>query len=175
MRLPASWYPLCLSARVPRGAVSAVDVGGERLAVFRGLDGQIGVVEARCRHAGADLTRGAVVARGLRCPLHARIFAADGRRLDHPDGCDQGAWTVCERAGVVFAFPGQAPGFPLPLPERGILHTRPQRTVAEVPAKLIAANAGEQTVVVQSFARTDTLDQSIGSRLQERISARETF
>jgi len=144
MRLPRSWYPLCLSSRVRRGGVVEVVACGSRLAVFRGADGEVGVLNARCQHAGADLTRGTVVGNALRCALHGRVFAADGRRLDgagHAPGCTQPALKVTDRCGIIFAFHGGTPSFLLPLPVGGILHTRPEITVAEVASELIAANA----------------------------------
>ena len=144
MRLPRSWYPLCLSSRVRRGGVVEIVACGNRVAVFRGADGDVGVLGARCQHAGADLTRGTVVGNTLRCALHGRVFAADGRRLDgadHAPGCTQPALTVRERCGIIFAFHGGTPGFPLPLPDGDILHTHPEITSAGVAAELIAANA----------------------------------
>ncbi len=142
MDLRHSWYPLGRSADLARGAVRAVELAGTRLALFRGADGAAGALLARCRHFGADLVHGAVVAAGLRCPLHHRCYGVDGGATGAV-GAAQPALPVVERWGLVFAWCGPLPAAPLPEPD-GIaagLATRPSLTIADAPLGLIAANA----------------------------------
>ena len=145
MRLPAAWYPLCRSADVRVGRVHEVAAFGGRIVVFRGEDDRCGALSARCGHLGANLANGTVRGLGLACPLHGRCFAADGTRLDRgPDGSrGQSAYPLVERYGIVFAFRGGAPSFPLPDPtgiEPG-MHTRVQVSDGHLPLVAIGGNA----------------------------------
>src|SRR5262245_14408973 len=60
-RHPQSWYAIGASASLPRGAKRAVNLCGQPLVVFRGQDGRVGALAARCPHLGANLADGRVV------------------------------------------------------------------------------------------------------------------
>ncbi len=155
MLLPRSWYPLCRSRDVRPGRAIAVDGLGARWCVFRSAAGRIGVLDARCSHLGADLSRGRVDGDGVRCPLHGRCFASGGARLDAA-GPGQRSLATAERYGLVFAFAGGAPDFPLPGPD-GIADTivTPAR-IAESPLgfELLGCNAFDTAHLAEVHGRT---------------------
>ncbi len=141
MDWPRSWYPLCRSPAVPMGQVIEVLAFATRLAVFRGLDGQVGVLDARCHHFGADLAHGQVTHAGLRCPLHGRVFSSDGACKTTRGR--QTAWPVTEAYGLIFTYLGTGDRPPLPCPD-GIdtaMITNSQVTCGELHLGFIGANA----------------------------------
>jgi len=120
LSFPKSWYPLCRSSDVKRGKVIRQIAFGVPLAIYRTHQGQVGVLNATCVHMGADLSRGRVVGERLRCPLHEWEFGANGRCEHIPATSEipERAWQtpLCtqEHYGLVFAFLGGEPAFPLP-------------------------------------------------------------
>ncbi|MDB5293934.1 MAG: Rieske (2Fe-2S) region, partial [Phycisphaerales bacterium] len=81
--MPVGWYYLCRSGDLWRGPVKA-DLGHSTFVAFRDTQGKVAVLEGRCSHMGADLSRGAVVDGMLRCPLHGWGYAGDGRCVRIP-------------------------------------------------------------------------------------------
>jgi len=80
--------------------------------IFRGHDGRVGALAARCPHLGTDLGAGRVVGDTLECPHHRF-------RFDRSGVCPQNdlrntAYPVEERFGAVFVFLGTQPTFALP-------------------------------------------------------------
>jgi hypothetical protein len=84
-------------------------------------------MSAYCAHLGADLAEGKVLGNAVQCAFHFWEFNADGRC--QKVGCgDPAPKSAClfvfpseERYGVVWAFNGQEPLFPLPsFPERNV-------------------------------------------------------
>lgn len=70
---------LCAGEAVPPGAVVAVTVGDEDLVVWRGHDGVVCVMEARCPHQWSHLAaEGAVDGDELVCCSHWWRFRRDG-------------------------------------------------------------------------------------------------
>ena len=67
-----------LSANLTAVAPMRVRIGGQSIALFRGLDGQIAALADICPHRGASLSRGQVVSGSLLCPNHGRHYTADG-------------------------------------------------------------------------------------------------
>src|SRR5690242_16476858 len=55
MPLPNSWFFVCTSADLPRGALRSLRFCGHDVVAFRGEDGKARVVEAYCPHLGAHL------------------------------------------------------------------------------------------------------------------------
>jgi aminopyrrolnitrin oxygenase len=117
---PKSWYPLCRSADVRRGRVIRQTAFGVPLAIYRTRAGRVGVLNATCAHMGADLSRGRVVGEHLQCPLHEWEYGADGRCEHIPASAEipgrawQAHLRTQERYGLIFAFLGGEPTFPLP-------------------------------------------------------------
>lgn len=82
---PSAWYVIAEAADVGPAPV-AVDVLGEALVVFRDEAGRSVVVDRRCPHLGADLSRGPVRAGRLVCPFHHWEFDGEGRVCHIPAG-----------------------------------------------------------------------------------------
>jgi phenylpropionate dioxygenase-like ring-hydroxylating dioxygenase large terminal subunit len=93
---------------------------GKKLAVFRTHKNQVGVMDARCCHIGADLSRGVVDDKYLVCPLHNWAFDTSGQcrnipcQNEIPARARQTALPCKEHYGVVYAFLGATPDFELP-------------------------------------------------------------
>lgn len=121
MSYPKSWYPLCRSAQLKVGTVRACHAFGKKYAVFRNQRGEIGILESRCCHIGADLSNGFVENDCLVCPLHHWSFDIHGVCTNIP--CtdkipvNAGQHALCcqEHYGVVYAYLGTKPEFVLPI------------------------------------------------------------
>jgi phthalate 4,5-dioxygenase len=118
------WIPALLSAEVPRsdGDPLRVRLLGESLVAFRDTNGRVGLMQANCPHRGAELWFGRNKECGLRCVYHGWKFDVDGRCVDMPnepvesdfkDRVRAMAYRTVERAGIVWAYMGDA----LDLPE----------------------------------------------------------
>jgi phthalate 4,5-dioxygenase oxygenase subunit len=118
------WQPVALCADVPAGsAPRPLKILGEDLVLFRGDDGQVGLLALRCAHRQADLSYGRVENGGLRCVYHGWLWDVAGRCLQQPaeagggahrDRIRQTAYPCLERGGAIWAYlgPGEAPLFP---------------------------------------------------------------
>jgi aminopyrrolnitrin oxygenase len=111
-RYPQSWYVLCASAALPLGAVRRVNLCGRSVVIFRGHDGRVGALGARCPHLGTDLAAGRVVGDTLECPHHRFRFDVAGLCRAHD--LRNTAYPVEERFGAIFVFLGARVTFPLP-------------------------------------------------------------
>ncbi len=125
------WVPVLLSRELPEpdGPPLRVTVMGEDLIAFRDSAGDVGLVEPRCPHRGANLYFGRNEAGGIRCAYHGWKFDVGGRCLEIPT-MDRHAPTyehLRSRAGIVayptrewgecvWAYLGPAEAMP-PLPE----------------------------------------------------------
>ncbi|HEV8254340.1 MAG TPA: Rieske (2Fe-2S) protein [Vicinamibacteria bacterium] len=115
-----SWYVAARSEEVRRGRALTRDLFGRRVALFRGQDGGVRALDARCAHLGADLGQGTVVDNALRCPFHHWTYDGSGRCVavpsqpDVPPFARTFSYPVEERHGAVFLFNGPRAAFPLP-------------------------------------------------------------
>ena len=116
---PAGWTFFCLERELHRGPQACAYLD-RRLVAFRGASGRIGILDARCRHLGADLARGRVVGECLECPYHQWQYGTDGR-CEHvpqlqqvPSFARQRSYPVAVRNGLVFMWNGSRPLYPLP-------------------------------------------------------------
>ena len=120
MLYPNSWYPLCTTGEVKKGEVISREAFGFRLAIFRTVGNQLGLLESRCSHIGADLSRGHVDNDCLVCPLHNWSFNVQGECVHIPctdkipPKAGQRSLVCMEHYGVVYAYLGAKPKFPLP-------------------------------------------------------------
>jgi 5,5'-dehydrodivanillate O-demethylase oxygenase subunit len=115
------WYPIAISAKLPRSNVQKVRLLGENLALYRLPDGSVNLLEDRCPHRGVHLSYGIVENEGLRCPYHGWLFDGTGACLEQPgEGANfackvkAGHYAVEELGGLVFAYLGPAPSPALP-------------------------------------------------------------
>ena len=139
-RYPQSWYVACTSSSLPRGEAKAVRLCGRRLVVFRGEDGRVGALAARCPHLGSDLASGRVVGDSIACPYHHFLFDREGRCRAH--GLHSPAYPVEERFGAVFVFLGAQPTFALPSFEGAdLISAAPIRWRLQTQWYMVGANA----------------------------------
>ena len=146
---PASWYYLC-RAQTLRARPVGAEVAGRRVAVFRGADGHPAAIDGDCSHMGADLSCGTVSNGRLQCPFHGWEYAANGRcvripaQRDVPAFARQRSYAVDERHGLLFAFLGREPLFPLPEffepTEAPLIAGRPTRYSSECPWFMFGGN-----------------------------------
>ncbi len=69
---PFGWYPVALSSDLAKGEVRPLRYFSKDLAIWRGEDGQVRMVDAYCRHLGAHMGHGGKVHGNLlECPFHA--------------------------------------------------------------------------------------------------------
>ena len=83
---PNGWFFVVFSAELPVKGVKYVQVLGEHLAVFRGEDGDVYILDAYCPHLGANIAVGGQVEGNcIRCPFHGWRFEGDsGACVDVP-------------------------------------------------------------------------------------------
>ncbi len=66
------WYPMMLSAELAIGEVKPLRYFGQELAIWRGEDGRVRMLNAICKHLGAHMGHGGKVSGNyLECPFHA--------------------------------------------------------------------------------------------------------
>jgi phenylpropionate dioxygenase-like ring-hydroxylating dioxygenase large terminal subunit len=115
-----SWYVVALSREVRRGEVISRDLLNRRIAIYRGEDGRVQALDARCPHLGADLGQGSVVGNRLRCAFHHWSFARNGQCVEIPymDSLPSFARTFAypteEKYGAIWIFNGPRALFPIP-------------------------------------------------------------
>lgn len=115
-----SWYAAALSHELARGHAFSRDWLGRRIALYRGQDGRVRALAARCAHLGADLGLGRVVEGGLRCGFHHWRYDGDGRcsnipsQKEIPAFAKVASYPVEERYGVIWLFNGPRPIFSFP-------------------------------------------------------------
>ena len=78
------WYGLGWAHELTTEKLLARQIAGEKLIAFRTADGQVSVMQDRCCHRHAPLSRGILESDGVRCGYHGMKFAADGRCIDVP-------------------------------------------------------------------------------------------
>lgn len=120
------WHPVAASVELKQDAeilVIPVTLLGEKLALFRGEDGKLGLVQERCPHRGVALSYGMVEDNCIRCPYHAWKFDRSGQCVDQPgESCEStfkdrikiAAYPVEEMGGLIWAYLGPAPAPLLP-------------------------------------------------------------
>ncbi|HIG42689.1 MAG: Rieske 2Fe-2S domain-containing protein [bacterium] len=95
------WQPALLSRELEvDGAPQAVKILGEDFVAFRDSDGEIGVVEPRCPHRGANLIFGRNESCGLRCAYHGWKFDKSGNCVDLPTSPDKIADKTKPKAAI---------------------------------------------------------------------------
>jgi phenylpropionate dioxygenase-like ring-hydroxylating dioxygenase large terminal subunit len=115
-----SWFPLALASELGSGQVMGRDFLGTRVILYRDASGQALVQSAFCPHLGADLSVGQVVDGQIRCAYHHWRFDCAGRCVDIPAGdkIPPGAristYPSAEAWGLIWAFNGETPLFPVP-------------------------------------------------------------
>jgi phenylpropionate dioxygenase-like ring-hydroxylating dioxygenase large terminal subunit len=115
-----SWFPVALSSEVTPDRPVGQDFLGTRVVIYRDATGRAVVQGAYCPHLGADLSVGQVVDGQIRCAYHHWRFDCAGACVDIPAGdripraARIPTYPSAEAWGLVWAFNGEAPTFPVP-------------------------------------------------------------
>lgn len=84
---------------------------GEKIAFYRGANGEVAAVEDFCPHRGAALSLGTVCEGKLVCGYHGLVMGCDGKAVSMPGQRVGGfpkikAYPVVERYGFIWVWPG---------------------------------------------------------------------
>jgi 5,5'-dehydrodivanillate O-demethylase len=116
------WWPVGCSELVT-AKPQRVRLLGEDLVLYRGADGQPGLMELRCAHRGVALDYGRVEGECIRCPYHGWLYDRSGQCVEQPaepeestfkDRIKLSAYHVQEFGGLVFGYLGPDPAPLLP-------------------------------------------------------------
>jgi nitrite reductase/ring-hydroxylating ferredoxin subunit len=105
------WYLVCPTRDLATGNVKSFDLCGQRLAVFRGGDGQVQALDAYCPHMGTDLGIGDVVGNHVRCFFHHWAFDGMGQcrhipcQTQIPSGARLQSYATAEKYGFIWVYP----------------------------------------------------------------------
>lgn len=122
--LRSYWQPAALAEELAdERPIVPVRLLGENLVLFRDELGELGLLDHRCPHRGADLAAGRLEDGGVRCTFHGWLFNRDGACLQtpaEPTGSElhtrvhQTSYPVVERNGIIWAWmgEGEAPALP---------------------------------------------------------------
>ncbi len=136
--LRAYWQPVALVEELPETRPSkAVRVLGEDLVLWRGPDGEYGLLGRQCSHRGVDLAYGRLEPEGLRCLYHGWLYDRQGRCLEQPaepptsrfrEKIRHPSYPVRAHNGIVFAYLGG--GDPPPFPDHDAFRAPETHTFA---------------------------------------------
>src|SRR3546814_11795521 len=130
------WYPVAVAEEIKAGEVRSIKFCDSRIAVFRGEDGVVRAVSARCKHMGADVGLGQVVGNNVRCPYHHWEYNGQGICVSLPSGdnipTDTSLFSFpCEETpGLTWVLLGKAPPYPLTAVTHGVEGKVLSRTLA---------------------------------------------
>src|SRR5260370_2184021 len=115
-----SWYAIARASEVGAGEVIGRDFLNGRAVVYRGQNGQPSVMNAYCRHLGADLSMGKVIGNDIQCAFHHWQYGPDGgcTKIPASDKIPKAArgfkFPTVEKWGLIWAFNGSKPLFDVP-------------------------------------------------------------
>ncbi len=107
---PAGWAAVAFSSDIGPGDVVSNRAFGCDLVLFRGEDGELGVLDAYCPHMGAHLGQGGtVVGQDLVCPFHEWRWTRSGECAEipysrHAASRQARAWPCRDRNGFVYVW-----------------------------------------------------------------------
>ncbi|MDB5958661.1 aromatic ring-hydroxylating dioxygenase subunit alpha [Ramlibacter sp.] len=107
-----AWYVACMPDEIDDKPLGRT-ICNEKIAFYRGSEGQVAAVEDFCPHRGAQLSLGSVCEGKLVCGYHGLVMGCDGKTVSMP-GLRVGgfpkirAYPVLERYGFVWVWPGDA-------------------------------------------------------------------
>ncbi|NDG74429.1 MAG: aromatic ring-hydroxylating dioxygenase subunit alpha [Synechococcaceae bacterium WB8_1B_136] len=125
MKLLDSWYAVALASALRPAQPLAVQLHGERFALWRDAAGGVAAVLDRCPHKGASLSAGRVSQGALACGYHGWCFGSDGHcsaiPAQHtgepmPRRAHTRAVPCREAAGFLWLWWARDPQAPLPDP-----------------------------------------------------------
>jgi cholesterol 7-dehydrogenase len=107
---PNGWYNVAASKSLKIGQVEEINAFGQKLVMFRGEDGQVGILDVYCPHLQANLADGQVKGNHLVCPFHAWEFNHSGKcqKIPYSDQVPINAktksWKVIECWGLILIW-----------------------------------------------------------------------
>ena len=116
------WYIACSSRSISKKP-HAFKAFNKSLVAFRGTDGVVAVLEDRCAHRNAPLSKGFIDNGLLRCPYHGWGYRTDGVAADIPACPDQSAvkerpcvrsFSAIDQDGYIWFCLGDTPISPMP-------------------------------------------------------------
>lgn len=122
------WQPVALSRELPEndGAPKRVTVLGEELIAFRNTKGEVGLVDSKCPHRGANLYFGRNEDCAIRCVFHGWKFDMEGKPVELPNVPPNSqyhktmrlkAYPTREYGGIIWAYLGPKDSDEKTLPE----------------------------------------------------------
>ncbi len=115
----AGWFQLGWSEDLAVGQLKKIQQFGKFFTLFRGHDGQVGVLNDVCPHLGARFSDGGcVVKNSVQCPYHNWQFDRSGQctaipyAKKIPPKARVGAYPTLERYGMIFMYRNQADSDP---------------------------------------------------------------
>jgi nitrite reductase/ring-hydroxylating ferredoxin subunit len=115
-----SWYAIARSDEVRAGEVIGRDFLDGRAIAYRAGNGEAVVMNAYCRHLGADLSMGKVVGNDIQCAFHHWQYGPDGgcTKIPASEKIPKAArmfkYPTVEKWGLIWAFNGAKPLFDVP-------------------------------------------------------------
>ena len=115
-----SWYAIARSDEVRAGEVIGRDFLDGRAIAYRAENGEAVVMNAYCRHLGADLSMGKVVGNDIQCAFHHWQYGPDGgcTKIPASEKIPKAArmfkYPTVEKWGLIWAFNGATPLFDVP-------------------------------------------------------------
>lgn len=126
---PSGWFQVAWAGELSVGDVQPLHYFGRDLVLYRGNKGYH-VLDAHCRHMGAHLGHGGMVAGdSIVCPYHGWRWGADGRNQLVPlekkatDRCRMGAWETVVANQIIWVWfdeAGRPPLFAAPTDLAGV-------------------------------------------------------
>jgi 3-ketosteroid 9alpha-monooxygenase subunit A len=121
---PTGWFQFGWSSTVPPRGVVPLRYFGQDLVAWRDAAGIVHLLDAYCKHLGANLGHGGcVVDNGLQCPFHGWVWDAEGRNVfipyeERPNAAQRvRSWPVVERNEILYLWhdhDGRPPTFEVP-------------------------------------------------------------
>jgi phenylpropionate dioxygenase-like ring-hydroxylating dioxygenase large terminal subunit len=150
-QVPRGWYYVCSASRLRRGPVG-FELGSRKFVAFCDASDEPAVIDARCSHMGADLSRGCVADGIVHCPLHDWQYDRTGRCVripasdEIPAFAQQASYPATEIGGhiVVFNSPDAVPDHPMPFYDgvrpADLWPARPFELIVDTPWYIVGAN-----------------------------------
>jgi 5,5'-dehydrodivanillate O-demethylase oxygenase subunit len=116
------WWPIGFTEQTTTKP-QRVKLLGEELVLYRGEDGQPGLMELRCAHRNVALDYGRVEGTCIRCPYHGWLYDRAGQCVEQPAEPDESTfkdrvklqgYQAQELGGLVFGYLGPTPAPLLP-------------------------------------------------------------
>ncbi len=87
--MPGTWLDIGPITQIEPGTAATLPVeGGEEIAIFLTLRGEVFALVNKCPHKGGPLSQGIVHGDSVSCPLHNwRISLRNGEALGEDKGC----------------------------------------------------------------------------------------